>query len=85
MPPEDGFGLNQEEVLAPAFWPEDANPDPQNAIPVLESRSGVGAKGDVKLMTKNEILESDVMTGPYAGDEGAEKQKQDFEHPSGYR
>jgi hypothetical protein len=30
-----------------AFGPEKANPDAQNAIPVLKSGSGVGPKGDV--------------------------------------
>jgi hypothetical protein len=33
-------------------------------------------------MAKDEILESDVPTRSQEGDKGAEKQKQEFEHPS---
>jgi hypothetical protein len=29
MPPEDGFGLDYQQMSAPALWPEQANPDPK--------------------------------------------------------
>ena len=47
MPPEDGFGLDYKQVLAPAVWPEKANPDPKGSITIPETRVGIGAQGDV--------------------------------------
>ena len=73
MPPKDGFGLDYKQLLAPALWPEKANPDPKDSISISEARVGVGAKGDTKLMAKDEILEIEVATSPEAGEEGAEK------------
>jgi hypothetical protein len=46
---------------------------PYNAISMSEGRIGVGAQDDVKLMAKDEILESEVTTRPQAGEESAEK------------
>jgi hypothetical protein len=64
VPPEDGLGLNQEEVVTPAPWPEPANPDPKDSISISEPWVPVGAKCDVKLMAKDEILEGDITTRP---------------------
>jgi hypothetical protein len=64
MPPEDGFGLDDKQVLAPALWPEQANPDPKDSISIAEARVGVGAQDDVELMAKDEILEIEVTTRP---------------------
>jgi hypothetical protein len=64
MPPEHGLGLDYKEVLAPALWPKQANPDPKDSISIAEARVGVGAQDDVELMAKDEILESEVMTRP---------------------
>jgi hypothetical protein len=64
MPPEDGFGLDYQQVLAPALWPEQANPDPKDSISISEARVGVGAQDDVKLMAKDEILKSEVTRRP---------------------
>jgi hypothetical protein len=50
--------LDGQQMLAPSLWPEQANPDPKDSISISEPRVAVGAKGDVKLMTKDEILES---------------------------
>jgi hypothetical protein len=50
-----------------------ANPDPKDSVTISKARFGVGAKGDLKLMAKDEILESEVTTRPEAGEEGAEK------------
>jgi hypothetical protein len=73
MPPEDGLRLNYQQVFAPALWPEQANPRPKDSISISEARVGVGAQDDVKLMAKDEILESEVTTRPWAGEESAEK------------
>jgi hypothetical protein len=64
VPPKDGFGLDYRQMLAPSVWPEHANPDPKDSISISEPRVPVGAKGDVKLMAKDEILESDITTRP---------------------
>jgi hypothetical protein len=72
MPPEEGFGLDYKQVLAPALWPEKTNPDPKDSISMSEARAGVGAQDDVKLMAKDEILESEVTARPKAGEESAE-------------
>jgi hypothetical protein len=64
MPPEDGFGLDYKQVLAPPHWPEQANPDPKDPISISEARVGVGAQDDLQLMAKDEILESEVTTRP---------------------
>jgi hypothetical protein len=64
MPPEDGFGLGYKQMLAPALWPEQVNPDPKDPISISEARVGVGAQDDVKLMAKDKILESEVTTRP---------------------
>ena len=64
MPPENGFGLDHKQVLAPAPCPEKANPDRKDSISIPEAGVRVGAQGDVKLMAKDEILESDVTTRP---------------------
>jgi hypothetical protein len=51
-------------MLAPSLWPEHANPDQKDSISISEARVGVGAQDDVKLMAKDEILESEVTTRP---------------------
>ena len=70
-------------MLAPALWPEHTNPDPKDSISISEARVGVGAQDDVELMAKDKVLESEVTTRPEAGEEGAENEKQELEHPSG--
>jgi hypothetical protein len=67
------FRLDYKQVLAPALWPEQAKPDPKDSISISEARVGVGAQDDLKLMAKDEILESEVTTRPQAGEQGAEK------------
>jgi hypothetical protein len=64
MPPEDGSGLDYKQMLAPGLWPTQANPDPKHSCSISEARVGVGAQDDVKLMAKDEILESEVTTRP---------------------
>ena len=75
MPPDERFGLDHQQVMAPAVWPKTANPDPKDSISIPETGVRVGAKGNVKLMAKDEILESEGTTRPQAAEEGAEKQK----------
>jgi hypothetical protein len=81
MPPEDGFGLDDKQVLAPALWPEKANPDPKDSISISEASVGVGAQDDVELMAKDQVFESQVASRSEQTDEAAEEQ---FEHPAGY-
>jgi hypothetical protein len=59
------------------------DPDPERAIRGAESRAGIGAESDVKLMTQDKVLESDIVTRPEYWDEGADKEKQECEHPAG--
>jgi hypothetical protein len=68
-------------LQAPALWPEHANPDPKDPIPILEAGVGVGAQDDVELMAKEQVLKSQVASRSEQGDEAAEEQ---FEHPAGY-
>jgi hypothetical protein len=44
---------------------------------------GLAAESDVELMTKTKVLESDIAMRPEDCDEGADKEKQEFEHPAG--
>jgi len=62
VPPKNGFGLDYQQMLAAALWPEHANPDPKDSISISEARVGVSAQDDVELMAKDEILESEVTT-----------------------
>jgi len=82
VPAEDGFGLDDYQVLSPAR-PEAMDPDPQGAIGDAESRAGIGAKSYEELMTKDKVLESNIATRPEDPDEGADKQKLEFEHSAG--
>jgi len=77
---EGRFRVGLPAEVGAISWPEHANPDPKDSISISEPRVPVGAKGDVKLMAKDEILTSDVTTRPSASTQGAKKQKQDFEH-----
>ena len=56
MPPENGFGLDHKQVLAPAPCPEKANPDRKDSISIPEAGVRVGAQGDVTLVAKDEFL-----------------------------
>jgi hypothetical protein len=53
MPPEDGLGLDDRQVLAPPLRPEKANPDPKHSILISDPGVGVGAQDDVELMAKD--------------------------------
>ena len=44
---------------------------------------GLAAESDEELMTKTKVLESDIAMRPEDCDEGADKEKQEFEHPAG--
>ena len=69
MPPEHGLGLDYKEVLAPAPWPKQANPDPKDSISIseaMEAMVGVGAQDDVELMAGRDSRERghDETLGP---------------------
>ena len=57
-------GWTTSRCWRPALWPEQANPDPKDSISISEARVRVGAQDDVKLMAKDEILETEVTTRP---------------------
>jgi len=73
--------LDYQQMLAPALWPEHANPDPKDPISISKARVGVGAQDDVELMAKEQVLKSQVASRSEQADEAAEGQ---FEHLAGY-
>jgi hypothetical protein len=60
-----------------------AEPDPQQAIRVLESEVRVRPEGDLELMAENEVLQSNITAGTKSDKEAAKEQKNDLKHPAG--
>jgi hypothetical protein len=59
MPADNRLWLDDQEVVAPGR-PEMPKPDPQNAIRVPQSGSGVGSERDVELVAEHEVFKGDV-------------------------
>jgi hypothetical protein len=82
VPAEDGFGLDDVEVIAPRR-PSVSEPHPEQTIRVGQAGRGIGAKDNLKLVTENEVFKHDVPARSEAGDETAEQEGEEWKHPAG--
>jgi hypothetical protein len=58
-------------------------PHPEDPIRVGQAGRGIGAKGDLKLVAENQVLEGEVATGSEAGKKTAEQEAHKRKHPAG--
>ena len=83
MPADHRLRLDDPQLTCPPVWPEAAKPNPQDAIPIAQTRLWPAALEHVELVAKNEVLENQLLPGAKRTYEDAKHQHRQTRHRRG--